>query len=102
MQALMGDEELASARGLLVSRYPQLVEHLPCVEAVYVDQRAGLTVYTVYRGELRAVEDSLYRAECEARRQAPQTGAMFRLLPDQEGEDVAGLPRSAQRIYSRG
>jgi hypothetical protein len=102
MQALMGDEELASARGLLVSTYRQLVEHLPCVEAVHVDQRAGLTVYTVYRGELRAVEDSLYRAESEARRQAPRTGTMFRLLSGREGEDVAGLPRSARYSYRRG
>jgi len=60
-----------------------------------------LTIYTVYRGKLSDVEDMLYRAESEARKYAPHTGTMFRLLDGSTGVDTAGLPRSAQRVYSR-
>jgi hypothetical protein len=101
MQALTHDEEREATRGLLVSAYCQLVRDLPFVEAVYIDYGVGLTIYTVYRGELSAVEDTLYRAESEARKHAPHTGTMFRLLGASTGADPAGLPRSAQRVYSR-
>ena len=101
MQALTRDEEREAARGRLISAYSQLIQQLPFVEAVYIDSRAGLTIYTVYRGNLHDIEDRLYRAESEARKQAPRTGTMFRVLDGSQG-DVSGLPHSAQRIYSRG
>lgn len=102
MQALTRDEEREAARGHLVSAYCQLIQHLSFVDAVYIDSRAGLTIYTVYRGKPRDVEDRLYHAESEARKQVRRTGAMFRLLDGSQGDVLAGLPRSAQRVYSRG
>jgi hypothetical protein len=101
IQAQTRDKEQELARGFLVSAYLQLVQDLPFVEAVFIDPSAGLTIYTIYRGELRDIEDSLYRAESEARKHAPKTGTMFRLLDGSHGGDLAGLPRSAQRVYSR-
>ena len=102
MQALTRDEEREIARSLLISVYYQLAQELPFVEAIYIDPGAGLTIYTVYVGDLSDIEDTLYRAESEARKHAPHTGTMFRLLDGSQGEDLAGLPRSAQRVFSRG
>lgn len=87
-------------RIVCIEEYIEIVRRLDFVEAVFEDRSDDLTILTVYRGNLDAVEDALYDAESEVIRHCPTLPIDFHLI-DAERADIASLEKTARKVYGR-
>ncbi len=80
--------------------FAKLVSHLYFVRAVYADESHGLTLYTVYRGDRRAIAKTLYVGYQRIIGISPEVVADFRMLSEAQLE--AGLlPLTASVIFTK-
>lgn len=97
-RAPASETKVSSPQEALLSAYIKEVPALPFVEAVWADDVAGLTIYTVYRGDPDEIDTDLYLAYQRMYQMFPLAMADFRMVPV---ERAGALPRSARRLFAR-
>jgi hypothetical protein len=70
-----------------VAKYVQAIGDFPFVERVLVDASEGLTIYTVYQGELSTIARRLFAGEAAVRRQIPGKRMRFETVPADAARD---------------
>ena len=89
---------LPSAISEYVAAYAHLVKTYDFVKGVYVNASNGLTIYTVYQGERRAVSDKIYEAYGQVIDRFPSMPIDFRLL-NHNRLDTAPVPGNAYKVF---
>jgi len=74
------------------------IKEAPFVEAIYADDMAGLTIYTIYQGDPDEIDTDLYRTYQRTYQMFPEAVIDFRMVPS---ERVESLPSSARRLFAR-
>ncbi len=80
--------------------FAKLVYPLDFVSAVYADESHGLTLYTVYRGDRRAIVKRIYANYKRIIRMFPNEVADFQMLSEEQIESGL-LPPTASTIFSK-
>lgn len=90
--------EVVSPQSVVLSTYTKEAQALPFVDAVYADDVAGLTIYTVYRGDPDEIDTDLYGAYQRMYQMFPHAVIDFRMVP---AERTKALPQAARQLFRR-
>ncbi len=90
--------EVVSPQSVVLSTYTKEAETLPFVDAVYADDVAGLTIYTLYRGDPDEIDTELYRAYQRVYQMFPHAVIDFRMVSSEQTES---LPQAARQLFRR-
>lgn len=81
-----------------VMAYVHLVKIYDFVKDIYVNASNGLTIYTVYQGERRAISDKIYEAYGQVIDLFPHMPIDFRLL-NHKRLDTVPVPGDAYKVF---
>jgi len=97
----LADSLLAALPGGIseyVTAYVHLVKAYDFVKGVYINASNGLTIYTVYQGERRAISDKIYEAYGQVIDRFPRMPIDFRLL-NHKRLDTVPVPGDAYKVF---